>query len=950
MQQDENIPKKKTFKDLTTIPSIGNLTARTLISAGYDSTSKLKKSDVEELASIEKIGERLAKRIIQDIKKGATSDEKKKENTNFEIRCPVCDKFTWVEDDKCRECEEPIEFFSSVILPEKGIIEDPKKTLAQVEEKILDEGGDAESWFIKGSILESMGANRKALESFDKVIELDPLFDYVWNAKAQVSLKIGETEEAAKAYKLAFDARKAPKDIADQFKKAKTSTPKETIELKEKDELHKKLEDKISIARKLIKKLGGKDKDITEMTAELDTITEEKIKGNKKKALQMVDEVIKECQSSLDMEDEREDISNRIQKVNELSKELSEDIKKIIGIKDDISQAEDSLEEEDLEKASDLISSYLENESSLRYISENLDKKEDLKNKIEDMDVKVNFLDYIDKEFEKVKEFCRNEDYQKAEKIFEDLMNKLDESLEYIERVTEKYLKEIEEIIEKGEKKGFDLEIVKNDFEELKERFKTGDEDKEEITSQFEVLKKKAKNTLLLRTNMSETKDELSEHKKKLDTSKYEERIEKIEDEFKNENFEKAVTLSKELKKDIKTEIKKVEEKERLESKAEENLVEARKKLSRLRETNFDLTDLKRLLKDSNDHRKKGDLKKSVTLTENFIDSAEKLIELSDVIKKIDTKIEELDESDLVDKERINYEVDQYKKLVKIEKYGLANKFLSKTLDELEVALDEKKKIPQPEEKLDKSATQIPTQIKEKVRNVKELNNLVENAEIEIKVNREPLKDAIIKIKDLKYIEANKILNDWKESLIDRLNYELGNRLDAILEDLEDFDIPSVQRRGKAILENVEKKWNLKAYKEALEVLIYASNFIQEVQKKKTKKDKQIYLASELIKDTQGLGDTKEIEDIFIKVRENKEDDETFEKSLEELKNTLEERLTDTMNEEVEKLEDTLEQLNRKNVVLAINNLIDLKSSLDEENAEKASWYIREYKETLKKS
>jgi len=698
MPNEESASKEEILKDLKNIPSIGNLTARSLIEADYDSISKLKEADVEDLTSIDYIGENLANKIVEEIKKGSLDDQEKEENITLEFRCPVCNRFTWSEGDKCQECEEPVKLFSSVVLPEKGIIKDPKKTLAEVEDKILNDGGDAESWFIRGSILESMGANRKALESFDRVIELDPLFDYVWNAKAQVSLKIGETEEAAKAYKLAFDTRKAPKDIADQIEKVKKSTSKDTIELKEKDEVDKELDEKISKARDLLGKLVGGEKDVSKLIAILDTVTEERIRGNKEKSLDMVKDVIKRCQSFSDAE----------------------------------------------------------------------------------------------------------------------------------------------------------------------------------------------------------------------------------------------------------SEIKKIEEKDQIEDKAEAKLSEARKKLSKLRETNFDLDNMKRLLKNSNECRKKGELQKSITLTEKFIKSSDKIIDLSELIEKTDKKIKELDEKDLIDKERINHEIGQYKKLVKVEKYDLAKRFLSKTLEELKEALDKEKMIPPPEEKLDKTATQIPTQIKEKVRNVKELNNLVEKAEIEIKVNRKPLKDAIIKIKDLEYLEANKILTNWKKSLIDRLDYEMGDRLKKLHGKLDELDIPSVQRRGKAILENVERKWNLKAYEGALKALIYASSFIQNIQEKKTKKDKQIYLSSELIEDIQGSGNsTKDIEELLNKVRENREKEKVFKKTLEEIKEKIGQHLKDAMDNEIENLEERLEGLTRKKIIVAINNLIDLKSSLDEENIEKASWYMREYKNVI---
>ncbi|MBS3781402.1 MAG: hypothetical protein KGY68_02200 [Candidatus Thermoplasmatota archaeon] len=818
MQNEENPSQEQNIKDLKRIPSIGNLTVQVLIDAGFDSVSKLKKADLDDLASIDHIGENLARNILKEVRKGSLSDHEKKETRTLEFRCPVCDRFTLAEEDKCRECKEPIELISGVILPDRGMIEDPKKTLAKVEENILKDGGDAESWFIRGSILESIGANRKALESFDRVIELDPLFDYVWNAKANVSLKIGDTEEAAKAYILAFDAHKAPKDITLEIEEEKTS--REITELKEKDEVDEELDDKISKARELLEKLDEEEKDISEITADLDVVIEEKIEGNKTKALEMVDDIIKKCQ--------------------------------------------------------------------------------------------------------RLSDTGRNK--------------------------FEKDLEDIEEIIDKGEEKGFDLEMVKKDFDELKKRFESEDKVQEEMTDRLEEIKQKGENILSLRSNISKIEDLLSKNKEYLSTSEYEEGIEEIEDLFKEGNSEKAIERSRKLKKDVETEIKKAGDKEKLESKAETNLAKARKKLSELRETNFDIKKLKKLLKNSNEARKEDDLEKSITLTEKFIDSADKMIELSEIIEKVEKKIEVLDEKNLVDKDRLTYEIDQYKKLTKVEKYELAEEFLSETFEEIEEALEEENMIPPKEYEMHDSAAQIPTQIKEKVRNVKELNNLVERAEIEIEVNRKPLKKAIIMIKDLKYEKADQILTDWKKNLIDILNYEINDRLETLQRKLDDLDLTSAQRRGKAILENIERKWNLRAYEEALDELIYASNFINEFHEKNTKMDKQIYLFTQLIEDFQGLGDkTEEFEELLSTARENKENEELFKKTLEEMKEKLRGNLTDIINKELKELEDRLQRLDRKKVVMAISNLIEGKSSLDEGNTEKASWYMREYKDILEK-
>lgn len=198
--------KEIVVDEISSLPSVGELTVRVLLKEGYDSLEKIKVASVEELGALEHIGEVKALRIKREIDEGDRLVKVKKE-----VLCPDCNVAIPVSNDSCEECGTSISSLGEdVILPGGDLLDDPLNTLADIEERLMDGEEDEDLWYSKAAILESMGALEKAYECYDRVIELDPLYDWIWNAKASLAMKLGKYEDATRAYKVAVDFRMDP--------------------------------------------------------------------------------------------------------------------------------------------------------------------------------------------------------------------------------------------------------------------------------------------------------------------------------------------------------------------------------------------------------------------------------------------------------------------------------------------------------------------------------------------------------------------------------------------------------------------------------------------------------------------------------------------------------------------------------------------------------------------
>ena len=63
---------------------------------------------------------------------------------------------------------------------------DPEAELKKLRDLIKQDTKNPDNWNNMGMLLAKMGKYKEALGCFDRVIELDPAYDGVWNSKADI--------------------------------------------------------------------------------------------------------------------------------------------------------------------------------------------------------------------------------------------------------------------------------------------------------------------------------------------------------------------------------------------------------------------------------------------------------------------------------------------------------------------------------------------------------------------------------------------------------------------------------------------------------------------------------------------------------------------------------------------------------------------------------------------
>lgn len=115
-----------------------------------------------------------------------------------------------------------------IVVTESAETEDEKAMmmLKRQEEFLAKDPSNARIWFSRGSLFADIGEFEKALECFDKVIELDRDHMGAWNGRAYALSQLGRTEEATESYKdaLVLVAKQVDKDHYERL------TSKEGIE------------------------------------------------------------------------------------------------------------------------------------------------------------------------------------------------------------------------------------------------------------------------------------------------------------------------------------------------------------------------------------------------------------------------------------------------------------------------------------------------------------------------------------------------------------------------------------------------------------------------------------------------------------------------------------------------------------------------------------------------
>ncbi len=1009
MEKKESSYDKKKIQDLTKLASIGNLTARALIDLGYDSLTDLKNTDIDDLTSIEGIGDKLSEDIIKDLE---SEEYKKDEETNLEFHCPVCKKIIKSDSEKCQECEEDIRLISEIILPDRGVIENPRKTLAEIEENLKDDEKDVESWFIRGSILEGMGANRKALNSFDRVIELDPLFDNVWNAKAHVSLKIGETKEAAKAYRLAYDVHGLPINLVEEVEKKDMSSAEKIEEIKKIDQKEKKTDETVSRARNMLGDLKRDEREIRELRKILDNATEDKIHGEIEEAMKKAKNVIKKCEiinktennisefeeklrkidkkdmkerfekdiveiqgmmkdfnyeeaervsrhleEALEFEKQRfeekielrEEYDEQIDELKKIAEKVPSELSKLISIEESIKTAKKSLKDDEIKKASEIIKKYLDHKSVILDISEKLDKIEALEMGLEGLnESRDEYFGEIDEKIENVKKKCEEGEFNDAKEILddvsEDIDKDIDDRIKTIEEEIEEKLEDIHILIDEGEEIDLDLKVMKEELNSLEDDLSSEEQDDEEVLKKAEKLFSELSEKVAIKKDLDKIEEKVEQHddileKKRI--SEIEDSTEDIRRDMEQNNLEKAKNDSKTLLKDIKTEIEDIKKKEDKRKTAEKTIKKGRKLLADLRDEDFQIQKPKNLLKDSTKAWKKGNLEKSIEYGEKMVNIGEKIFKSSDISDQIEEVIIQLDEEDLADKERLLYELEQYKKLVDNAYYEQALDMMSSFLDEVTEALEEETSLAHPTEKeIDVTAAEI----KSKVKDLKDFKFLVENSGIkDVEFDKEYLKKAILKVKDMEYDEAAKSLIKGKREFVEEIGDKIEKRSDHLDKKIDDIEVREIKEWGDAILESISNKWKRGDHLETIEDLIDLNGFLSNISKEEGDQNKRLYLIKKFTIDMDQLGvntrDAEELEDEF----EDLDTEDSRKELLDEFAKDLINDLRGKLQERSTNLRSSLENYDRRKTAIMIENLMGAKSALKRKNLGELLWYFKEY-------
>ena len=115
-----------------------------------------------------------------------------------------------------------------IVVAESAETEEEKvmRMLKRQEELLAKDPSNARIWFSRGSLFADVGGFKKALECFDKVLELDRDHMGAWNGRAYALSQLGRTEEATESYKnaLVLVAKQVDKDHYERL------TSKEGIE------------------------------------------------------------------------------------------------------------------------------------------------------------------------------------------------------------------------------------------------------------------------------------------------------------------------------------------------------------------------------------------------------------------------------------------------------------------------------------------------------------------------------------------------------------------------------------------------------------------------------------------------------------------------------------------------------------------------------------------------
>lgn len=568
------------IKNLKEIPYIGELTARVLVKNGYDSLSKIEDADLEELIQIDSIGEDKANRILEEIK-GEKEDSK---NITSEFFCPTCRSIIELDMDICEECDEEFKIEGAVILPDVGLVDEPKKLLASSERDIMDGKESSEVWYGRGAVLESMGFKWEALRSYNKVIEHDPLYDHIWNTKARAALEVGQVKDAARAYKIAFDTHIANSKIK-SLSHVEPSIEKEKKVIEKRDISVKEVENKIFMARSVISELKRNEIDLSDLKNLLDSAVEARNNDNRKESVNKSERIINSAGQIREFLDIKEKIDEHLEKLEGLD----------IDTEDYISKEEALIEE-------------INDGNYESTIEDSYPLLDTVQQRLEDEKVRI----------EKEKE--------RKEKIDENIQD-------------------IKKLVKELRKTSLDLDEFKNNLSEViqarkEERYKEGLDKVSDILETGEVILETDK-------KIKDIKEKISESEFTLKEFGFKEEIQKILDLAKDGLYTEAKEKSTSLLEKYDDRLVELEQEKDLKEKFSEKVSDLKEKFSELKNTSLNEEIIKSKMADAKELKSQEEYGDGINVLDEAIDDTNKLLDFSERLEEAKSVIKQANEQNI---------------------------------------------------------------------------------------------------------------------------------------------------------------------------------------------------------------------------------------------------------------------------------------------------------------
>ena len=192
----------RALTDLLRVLGLDASRARALIDRGYDAPWKIARAKEDQLARIPEVGPIAARKMVASfhLLNYAPPNQTKESIAQAEYECPLCQCVTPAFSSACIECGAPFdeeEMEEDIRRAFTG--EGPAALLAFYDGRLLEKPNDAELWYARGLLLESLGRAEEAIASLETAASKAPDSKKIKVAKLRLQAKhIQKPEVAAK--------------------------------------------------------------------------------------------------------------------------------------------------------------------------------------------------------------------------------------------------------------------------------------------------------------------------------------------------------------------------------------------------------------------------------------------------------------------------------------------------------------------------------------------------------------------------------------------------------------------------------------------------------------------------------------------------------------------------------------------------------------------------------